>query len=50
LVRSLAEEIIASQMVEIQAMRQRLAFLMVKPDQYPGGFPALGGTRGSVQK
>lgn len=50
LVRSLAEEIISGQQVEIMAMRQRLAILRAKPDQDPEGFPALGGTRGPAQK
>lgn len=44
LTRQLAEEIIASQITEVAAMRARLAAL-----QAPAGedFPALGGTRGS---
>ena len=44
--RRLAEEIIASQTVEIQAMTARLAIL--RSEVKPGGenFPALGGTRG----
>jgi len=46
LVRKLAEEIIASQQVEISAMRERLAILRKGADTTPGGFPALGGTRG----
>lgn len=46
LVRQLAEEIIAGQQVEIAAMRNRLAVLRLRPDANPGGFPALGGTRG----
>jgi uncharacterized protein (DUF305 family) len=46
LVRRLAEEIIASQTVEITAMQQRLTILQKGPDTDPGGFPALGGTRG----
>lgn len=42
--RRLAEDIIASQVVEIQAMKRRLALLRTKStaDEYP----ALGGTRG----
>ena len=42
--RRLAEDIIASQVVEIQAMKHRLALLRTKStaDEYP----ALGGTRG----
>ena len=46
LTRRLAEEIIASQTAEIEGMRRRLAILRVRPDTDPGGFPALGGTRG----
>jgi uncharacterized protein (DUF305 family) len=48
LVRRLAEEIIASQQVEIEAMRARLALLRQGQDADPGGFPALHGTRGSA--
>jgi len=48
LVRRLAEEIIASQQTEIAAMRERLNVLRARPDVNPGGFPALGGTRGPV--
>ena len=42
--RRLAEDIIASQVVEIEAMKRRLALLRTKStaDEYP----ALGGTRG----
>jgi uncharacterized protein (DUF305 family) len=46
LVRRLAEEIIASQQAEIVTMRQRLEILKAGRDMAPGGFPALGGTRG----
>ena len=46
LTRKLAEEIIASQTVEIDAMRRRIAILRRGADADPGGFPALGGTRG----
>jgi uncharacterized protein (DUF305 family) len=46
LTRRLAEEIIASQQAEIEAMRARLEILRRGPDPQPGGFPALGGTRG----
>jgi uncharacterized protein (DUF305 family) len=46
LVRRLAEEIIAGQQAEIEAMRARLAILKRGPDADPGGFPALHGTRG----
>ena len=48
LVRQLAGEIIASQQVEIAAMQRRLAILRAGRDPDPGGFPALGGTRGPV--
>ena len=48
LVRKLAEEIIAGQQAEIAAMQQRLAILRAGRDPDPGGFPALGGTRGPV--
>jgi uncharacterized protein (DUF305 family) len=47
LVRQLAEEIIAGQQAEIDAMRARLKVLAKGPDPSPGGFPALGGTRGN---
>jgi uncharacterized protein (DUF305 family) len=46
LVRRLAEEIIASQQAEIESMRARLEILRRGVDPEPGGFPALGGTRG----
>ena len=46
LVRQLAEDIIASQTVEIAGMRARLAVLRAGPDPAPGGFPALGAVRG----
>ena len=46
LVRQLAQEIIASQQAEIAAMRARLGVLQRGPDPLPGGFPAIGGTRG----
>jgi hypothetical protein len=46
LVRQLAEEIIAAQQAEIITMRQRLDILKAGRDMTPGGFPALGGTRG----
>lgn len=48
LVRQLAEEIISAQQAEIEAMRGRLAVLQQGSDPNPGGFPALGGTRGPV--
>jgi uncharacterized protein (DUF305 family) len=43
--RRLAEDIIASQVVEIQAMNQRRALL--RAGSNAGEFPALGGTRGA---
>jgi uncharacterized protein (DUF305 family) len=46
LVRQLAEEIIASQTVEIAGMRARMAVLTQGPNPSPGGFPALGSVRG----
>ena len=46
MVRQIAEEIIASQTVEIAAMRGRMAVLRVGPNPEPGGFPALGAVRG----
>jgi uncharacterized protein (DUF305 family) len=46
LTRRIAEEIIASQTVEIGAMKQRLAILRRGEDPEPGNFPALHGTRG----
>jgi hypothetical protein len=48
LVRKLAEEIIAAQQAEITTMRQRLEILKTGRDMTPGGFPALGGTRGPI--
>lgn len=47
--RKLAEEIIASQRVEIEGMQRRLADLRRGASRDdPGGYPALGGTRGST--
>ena len=46
MVRQIAEEIIASQTVEIAAMRGRLAVLQAGPNTEPGGHPALGAVRG----
>jgi uncharacterized protein (DUF305 family) len=46
LVRKLAEEIIAAQQAEIVTMQKRLEILKAGRDPNPGGFPALGGTRG----
>ena len=48
LVRKLAEDIIAAQQVEIEAMKRRLLILRSRSDPEPGGFPALGGTRGQA--
>ncbi len=44
--RRLAEDIIAGQTAEIEGMKRRLAMLRERADPDPGGFPALGGTRG----
>ena len=49
LTRKLAEEIIASQVVEIEGMKRRLAILRAKPGPEQDQFPALGGTRGPAQ-
>jgi len=46
LVRQLAEEIIASQRVEIEAMKRRLEILRAQKGSPSSEFPALGGTRG----
>ena len=46
MVRQLAEDIIASQTVEIEAMRGRMAVLRNGPNPEPGGYPALGAVRG----
>lgn len=46
LTRKLAEEIIASQQVEIEAMRRRLAILRNWHESGKEEFPPLGGTRG----
>jgi uncharacterized protein (DUF305 family) len=46
MVRQIAEEIIASQTVEIAAMRGRMAVLQGGPDPQPDGYPALGAVRG----
>lgn len=46
--RKLAEDIIASQQVEIEGMRRRLNDLKRGASRSaPGGYPALGGTRGA---
>jgi uncharacterized protein (DUF305 family) len=49
LVRQLAEEIIAGQQAEIAAMQARLNILRQGSDPSPDGYPALGGTRGTVR-
>lgn len=49
LTRKLAEEIIASQVVEIEGMKRRLAILRAKSGPKQDEFPALGGTRGPAQ-
>ncbi len=46
LVRKLAEEIIASQQVEIEAMQRRLEIIRTRKGLKDEEFPALGGTRG----
>ena len=46
LVRLMAEDITASQTVEIAAMRGRMAVLRHGPDLEPGGYRALGSVRG----
>ncbi len=50
LVRRLAEEIIAAQQAEIASMQSRLKILQAGSDVNPGGFPALGGTRGPASE
>jgi uncharacterized protein (DUF305 family) len=50
LTRRLAEEIIASQTVEISAMSERLTILRQGDDPNPAGFPALHGTRGTTPR
>ena len=46
LVRQLAEDIIASQTIEVAGMRGRMAILRQGANPRPGGFPALGAVRG----
>ena len=46
LTRKLAEEIIASQVVEIEGMKRRIVILRTKLGPEQDEFPALGGTRG----
>jgi uncharacterized protein (DUF305 family) len=49
--RKLAEDIIASQQVEIEGMRRRLSQLRSGASlDAPEGFPALGGTRQKSRK
>ncbi|NMM05389.1 DUF305 domain-containing protein [Polaromonas sp.] len=48
MVRQLAEDIIASQTVEVAAMRGRMAVLSAGPNPQPGGYPALGAVRGGA--
>jgi len=50
LIRKLAEEIIAGQQVEIEAMKRRLMILRARKGTESGEFPALGGTRGEEPK
>jgi uncharacterized protein (DUF305 family) len=47
--RRLAEDIIASQTVEIEGMKRRLAALRASQGRDVEPFPALGGTRGPVK-
>ena len=50
LTRQLAEEIIATQTVEIEGMKRRLAILRGgREGASPAEFPALGGTRGPTK-
>ena len=46
MVRQITEEIVASQRVEIPAMRGRMAVLKNGPNSEPGGYPALEAVRG----
>ena len=46
LVRQLAEDISASQTIEVAGMRGRMAILLHGANPRPGGFPALGAVRG----
>ena len=46
LVRQLAEDIIASQTIEVAGMRGRMTILLEGANPQPGGFPALGAVRG----
>ena len=49
LTRRIAEDIIASQVVEIEAMKRRLEILKKHPEPRADEFPALGGTRGPAR-
>ena len=49
LTRKLAEEIIASQVVEIEGMKRRIVILRTKVSPEQDEFPALGGTRGPAR-
>jgi len=46
--RTLAEDIIANQRAEIEAMKRRLAILRGETKAQEDDYPALGGTRGPV--
>ena len=46
LVRQLAEDIIASQTIEVAGMRGRMTILLEGANPQPGGFPTLGSVRG----
>lgn len=50
LVRRLAEDMIAGQRTEIEAMQGRYARLKSGRDADPDGFPALGATRGPAPR
>ena len=47
--RRLAQEILASQSIEVEGMRRRLAALRSNRAVDESGYPALGGTRGPAQ-
>ncbi len=46
MVRTLAEDIIATQRAEIESMKKRLIILKKRQELDPEGFPAIEGTRG----
>ncbi len=46
MVRTLAEDIIATQRAEIESMKKRLIILKKRQEPDPEGFPAIEGTRG----